>query len=257
MRPLPLWLGYRVAGAVSLLCYPFFTRQTGALHENFGLLLQTDDRAATGRLARAAFRNFGKFVIDFVRFPVLTKDEVRKRLVFNQWVELDEAMASKRGLILVTMHYGVFDLGAAALATYGYPTNAIVDNYGYARMDELIHSSRREMGINVIPADKVSMGVFRALKRGEILAMLVDVAPPGLVVRGPERDELIRPILDTQALRSFEQTGDEERDVREMTRRIMAALEKPLRQHPEQWFIFHRLWRHAADRALAGPDRGG
>jgi KDO2-lipid IV(A) lauroyltransferase len=237
-------------------------------------VLETDDRDKTRPLAHAAFGNFGKFVIDFVRFPVLTRDEVRKRLVFNQWVELDEVMASKRGAVFVTMHYGVFDLGAAALATYDYPTNAIGDNYGYPRMDDIIHNSRRAMGIKIIPADKVSMGVFRALKRGEILAMLIDVAPPGtevavdfmgaraevssvparlalrtgawvvpaLILRGPERDSLIRPILDTRSLRTFEKTGDEERDVREMTRRIMASLEKTLRAHPEQWLIFHRVW---------------
>jgi lauroyl/myristoyl acyltransferase len=70
-------------------------------------------------VARQAFRNFGKFVIDFVRFPVITREEVRRRLVFHQWVELDEVMASKRGMIIVTMHYGAF-VGAASLATYDY-----------------------------------------------------------------------------------------------------------------------------------------
>jgi KDO2-lipid IV(A) lauroyltransferase len=244
-------------------------------------VLETEDRATTSPLAHEAFRNFGKFVIDFVRFPVLTKEEVRKRLVFHQWAELDEVMASKRGAIFVTMHYGVFDLGAAALATYDYPTNAIGENYGYHRMDGIIHDSRRELGIKIIPADKVSMGVFRALKRGEILAMLIDVAPPGtevavdfmgaraevssiparlalrtgawvvpaLILRGPERDNLIRPILDTRSLRTFERTGDEERDVREMTRRIMASIEKTLRQHPEQWLIFRPVWPEAAASA--------
>ncbi len=273
-RPLPLWLGYRVAGAVAALCYPFFGRQTRALNNNMGRVLATAGGVKTGSLAHQAFKNFGKFVIDFVRFPTITKPEVRRRLVFDQWVELDEVMASGRGAIFVTMHYGVFDLGAAALATYGYPTNAIGENYGYHRMNEIIHSSRRELGLQVIPADKVTAGVFRALKRGEILAMLIDVASagtevtvdflgapaevssipariarrtgawivPALVLRGPERDDIIRPVLDTSSLRSIKRTDDEEQDVREITRRIMASLGAMLERHPEQWFIFTDVW---------------
>lgn len=256
------------------MCYPFFRKQTTALNQNMAHVLKTADHRRTDAFAHAAFRNFGKFVIDFVRFPVISKDEVRRRLAFDQWVELDQVMASKRGAIFVTMHFGVFDLGAAALATYDYPTNAIGENYGYYRMNDIIHNSRRELGLKVIPADKVTAGVFRALKRGEILAMLIDVAPPGaevtvdflgapatvssvpariarrtgawivpaLVFRGPGRDDIIRPVLDTHSLASLERTDDEERDVREITRRIMASIGALLEQHPEQWLIFRQVW---------------
>jgi KDO2-lipid IV(A) lauroyltransferase len=257
-----------------MLCYPFFPKQTHALNDNIGQVLGRSDRERTRPLAREAFRNFGKFVIDFVRFPVLTKEEIRRRLVFHQWVELDEVMASKRGMIIVTMHFGAYDLGAAALGAYDYETFGVAESYGYHRMDELIITSRRQMGMNFIPNDKVTVGVFRAIKRGGILAMLIDVAPAGtevtvdfmgaradvssvparvalrtgawvvpvMVLRGPERDDIIRPVLDTQALRNFERSGDEERDVQEMTRRIMASYEAVLRQHPEQWLIFRRIW---------------
>jgi KDO2-lipid IV(A) lauroyltransferase len=281
MRPLPLWLGYRVAGAVAGLCYHFFRPQARGLNANIAHVTGSRDGRRNDALARRSFRNFGKFVIDFIRFPVLTKDEVRRRLVFHQWAELDEVMASKRGAIFVTMHYGVFDLGAAALATYGYPTNAIGENYGYHRMNDIIHNSRRALGIKVIPADKVTVGVFRALKRGEILAMLIDLAPPGteitvdfmggsvevssiparialrtgawivpgLILRGPEKDELIRPILDTQSLRNLIPGGDVERDVKFATERIMASYESLLKQHPEQWLAFRPLWKEKPELA--------
>jgi len=277
-RPLPLWLGYKVAGAVAALCYPFFSKQTGALNDNMARVIGTADRGRTAPLARRSFRNFGKFVIDFIRFPVITKEEIRRRLVFTQWVELDEVIASKRGAIMVTMHFGAYDLGAAALGAYGYETLGVAESYGYHRMDELIINSRRQMGMNFIPADRVTVGVFRAIKRGGILAMLIDLAPPGtevtidfmgaraevssvparvalrtgawvvpsLIVRGPERDGIIRPILDTHSLRNFERTGDEERDVQEMTRRIMASYQGILQAYPEQWLVFRRIWPEAS-----------
>jgi KDO2-lipid IV(A) lauroyltransferase len=184
------------------------------------------------------------------------------------------------------MHFGVWDLGAAALAAYDYPINAIVDNYGYSKMNDLVHSSREKLDMKVIPVDRVGPGVFRALKRGEILALLIDVPPadqtilvdflgapaevsstparlalrtgawvvPAMVLRGPQADTIIRPILDVRTAR-YEPTGDEERDVYALTLLIMRALEPFVREHPEQWFIFRRMWpqalRSAAQAALA------
>ena len=277
MRPLPLWLGYRVAAAVAEVCYHFFHRQRRALNENMAWVLGSDDRRQVDAVARRAFRNFGKFVIDFIHFPVMSREEVRRRLVFHQWPELDEVMASKRGMLIVTMHYGVYDLGGAALAAYDYPTNAIGENYGYKKMDQLIHGSRERLGMKIIPVERVGPGVFRALKRGEILALAIDVPPPdqtilvdflgapaevsstparialrtgawvvpAIVFRGPESDSLIRPILDTRSVR-YEPTGSEERDVYALTRLIMASFERHIREHPEQWFIFRRVWPHLA-----------
>ena len=84
-RPLPLWLGYRVAAAVAGVCYHFFHRQRRALNENLAWVLGTNNRREVDAVARRAFRNFGKFVIDFIRFSTMTQQEVRQRLVFSQW----------------------------------------------------------------------------------------------------------------------------------------------------------------------------
>lgn len=272
-RPLPLWLGYRIAAAVAEVCYHFFGRQRRALNENLSWVIQSDDPKEVDRVARRAFRNFGKFVIDFIHFPVMQSDEVRRRLVFSGWEDLDATMASKRGVLIVTMHFGIWDLGAATLATYDYPINAVADTFDYDKMNDLVHGSRERLGMKIIRFEQAGLGVFRALKRGEMLAMLIDVPPkgqtveiefmgaraevssaparialrtgcwvvPSVVLRGPERDTLIRPIVDIHSIR-YEPTGDEEHDVVELTQQIMASLEGWIRRYPEQWFIFRRVW---------------
>ena len=272
-RPLPLRLGYRVAAIVAEICYHFFHRQRRALNENLAWVLGSDDQREVDAVARQAFRNFGKFVIDFIHFPAMSRDEVRRRLVFSQWIELDEVMESGRGMLIVTMHFGSWDLGAAAFAAYDYPINAIADNYGYEKMNKLVHGSREKIGMKIIQMDRVGPNVFRALKRGEILALLIDVpapdqaitvdflgAPaevssvparialrtgarvvPAMVLRGPEDDTLIRPVLDVRTAR-YEASGDEERDVHALTQLMMQSFETLIREHPEQWFIFRRMW---------------
>jgi KDO2-lipid IV(A) lauroyltransferase len=181
------------------------------------------------------------------------------------------------------MHVGSWDLGAAALAAYDYPINVVVDTFEHEGMNELIQGSRKKLGARVIPMERAASGAIRALKRGEILAMLMDVPVPGqeitvdffgehaevssaparvalrtgawvipaLVGRGPHDDRVIRPVIDIRGAR-YQPTGDEERDVRELTRQIMRSLEGMLRERVDQWYLFHTLWPDARPADEAG-----
>lgn len=139
----------------------------------------------------------------------------------------------------------------------------------------------------MIGRERIGPTVFRLLRRGEMLAMLIDVASddvgirvdffgapalvssaparmalrtnawvlPVVVVRAPEDDLVIRPIIDA-GLRDFRPAGDEDHDVHELTRLIMRSMETTIREYPDQWFIFRRMWErpglaHAAPAQLA------
>ena len=198
-------------------------------------------------------------------------------------------IAEKRGVIGITLHFGNWDMGAAGLAAYGYPVNVIAETFPYPRMNALVQGSRRHLGMKVVPIQKLGPGIIRALRRGEILALLIDVPEPGGTVSvdffgapievpaGPARialrtgarvmpavllrvrgeEDKIRPIVDFDL--KYEKTGDEEEDVRRLTQQIMSSLERLIRHDPDQWFIFHPLWNRPAkvpqpERALAaGP----
>ncbi len=273
-RPLPLRVGYWFGERVALICYwVIFPRHRKALNANLALVLHSDDARYVDAVARRTFRNFGKYIVDFIRFPVMSRAEVNRRLRFEQWDELNAAVASGRCIMLATLHFGNWDLGAAALAANGYPINAIADRFRYGPMNDLVQGSRAKLGMKVIGHDRLGPALFRSLRRGEMLAMLVDIASddaathvdffgapalvssaparialrtgawvvPGVVVRGPGDDFVIRPIIDF-SLRDYQPTGDESRDVPELTQLIMHAMEPFVRSHPDQWFIFRRMW---------------
>ena len=278
-RPLPLRTGYWFAERVALICYwVIFPRHRKALNANLAHVLQSDDARFVDSVARRSFRNFGKYVIDFVHFPAITREEVKRRLRFEQWDELNAAVNSGRGIIIATIHFGNWDLGAAALAAYGYPVNAIAETFPYGPMNDLVQGSRSKLGMKVIGHDRLGPTVFKALRRGEMLAMLVDVASdevgirvdffgapalvssaaarialrtnawvvPAVVLRGPEDDTVIRPIIDI-SLRDYTPTGEVTHDTHELTRLIMASMERTISRHPDQWFIFRRMWNRAAE----------
>jgi KDO2-lipid IV(A) lauroyltransferase len=282
-RPFPTRVGYFVAPIIADICYPFYRGGRRALYQNLSRVLGTSDRRLLGRVARSTLRNFSKYVVDFIHFYTMSPEDIRRRIVFDHFERLNGAVAEGKGIIFVTLHFGNWDMGAAGLAAYGYPIDAIAETFELPRMNDLVQGYRRQLGMNIIPMERVGPGVLRALRRGDILALLIDVPAPGasvvvdffgapaevpagparlalrtgarvipaVLAREPGHDELIRPILDFDL--SFQPSSDEEGDVRELTQQIMSSLERFIRLYPDQWFMFRPLW--TSPRPVEEPER--
>lgn len=271
-RPFPVRVGYFVAPIIADICYIFYGAGRRALYQNLSRVLDTSDRRVLGQVARRSVRNFSKYVVDFIHFYTMSPEDIRRRIVFDDFERLNAAVAEGKGIIFVTLHFGNWDMGAAGLAAYGYPVDAIAETFELPQMNDLVQGYRRQLGVNIIPMEHVGPGVLRALRRGDILALLIDVPAPGpsvavdffgalaevpagparialrtgarvipaVLAREPDHDELIRPILDFDL--HFQPSGDEEQDVRELTQQIMSSLERFIRQYPDQWFMFRPMW---------------
>jgi lauroyl/myristoyl acyltransferase len=281
-RPFPPGVGYFVARIAADVCYVFFFGKRRALKAAMARVLDTDDENAISLAARSSFRNFGKYVVDFIHFLDSTPEEVRRRITFDDELDrINAVMAEKKGAIFITLHYGNWDMGAAGLSAYGFPVNVVAETFPHPAMNQLVQGSRRHLGMKVTPMERVGPSVIRALRKGEILALLIDVPEPGGTVRvnffgaptevpvGPARiairsgarpmpaillrvkgkEEMIRPVVDFDL--TFEKSGDEEEDARRLTQAIMSSLERLIRIDPTQWFIFHDMWNRNHKTARA------
>jgi len=240
-------------------------RRRRVVQENLRRVVGPDEASGA---ARRVFRNFARYVIDFYQLPSLSKDDLCNRIEFHDWRHLNEALQPGVGGLFITLHLGQAELGAGALAAYGHAPNAIAETFDYPPMNAFIQGLRRNLGMNVIPANKATRGVLRCLNRGETLCMMIDViqpgegvivdfcgapvefssAPariairtgtrvmPGVVARAPHDRMKLLPKIDFGL--HFEPTGDEEADVQALTQRIANSLEAYVREFPDQWFAF-------------------
>ena len=93
---------------------------------------------------------------------------------------LYRVLADGNGAIVVTPHLGNWDLGAAAIATCGYPVHAITDPFGPPDVDGMIRASRERLGVGVIPIGPASAReALRALRRNEVLLLACDIDKGG------------------------------------------------------------------------------
>ncbi|WP_457426050.1 lysophospholipid acyltransferase family protein [Roseateles sp. P5_E7] len=122
-----------------------------------------------------------------------------------------QALAEKRGLVMLTPHMGCFEICAQAIAerftTAEAPITVLYRPARQASMREVMAGSRERPGLATAPASLSGVRqMIRALRRGEVIGLLPDQVPPdGLGVWAPFFG---RPAYTmTLAARLVQQTG--------------------------------------------------
>lgn len=269
-RIVPLRVSYPLARAGGTIAYYLWR---GGRRRSIGNMLHVVDGDArlARRHARRSFGNYAVYLVDFVRLVHATPTEVASRVDFDEW-GLIERHRDGNGILFVTVHFGNWDLGAAALTTHGFPVTTIADSFSDPRLNELVIGSREHLGLKVISAQRIGSGILRALRANDIVAVLIDIPQPperGVEVEffgatvsvpdGPARmalhagSQVLAATLPRTTPRSdhiapeishvpFEPTGDRDRDVRALTQATLSTLERLIRRDPSQWYIFRSLW---------------
>lgn len=84
------------------------------------------------------------------------------------------AFAKGRGVIAVSAHFGNWYWPALCAALEGYPVNLIVRPLDNPLLDGLMNRVFRRWGVRVIPRRKAMAASMAALRRGEVVALMVD-----------------------------------------------------------------------------------
>jgi len=226
------------------------------------------ERVAIGR---RSYMNFGRFVVEFSRFPLLSKKTLQERVTHRGMEHLDGAFAGGRGVILLASHFGSWELQGVSFAILGYPMHFLVGEQHNRAVDDLMNHLRRGTGVGIIPKGYALRGVIQALRKNEMVGLLGDqdarrrgvfvefFGRPASTPRGPasfalKTGALIVPsfIIRKKAGRhevvvetpiEAVPSGDREADIRRVTQAHVRVLERYVRAHPDHWFWPHRRWK--------------
>jgi len=200
--------------------------------------------------------------------------------------ELVDALQEGTGAVVVTGHFGNWDIAAKTLRDYGRPINVVMARDVNATTHEFVRQARERVGVHVIYSDTSvfsSLNMIRALRRNEIVALQLDrplgaggmrmvpffgaLAPfpsgPFVLARlsGAPLIPVFIPRLGTRRyairVRGRFQVPREAQDPHALDR-IMAdvvhAFEEVVREFPTQWFQFTPFWpADATADSLAAP----
>jgi KDO2-lipid IV(A) lauroyltransferase len=221
--------------------------------------------------ARETFATIGRTLFEIARFPKLTGDRVREITEGDSLAPIDRALESGNGAIVVSPHFGNWELAAALLALQDYPIDVLVTTQHNRLVDGLLSGVRDSVGIGIIRMGTALRQIFKSLKDNRVVAIAPDQHAPGRqlvmdflgrpasVAEGPAVFSLRTeaPILpycmrrvayDRHHLYSGpplypNEYREKDDPVSAMTRAYLDFFEECIRKHPEQWMWTHRRWK--------------
>ncbi len=272
---LPAGLSYRIGGSLAMIGYAASPLRRRWLRANFGHVLGVSPESREAhRMARAAYRNYARYVMELMRLPWLKQEQVDQLLQVHglEWF-LDIYRASK-GVILVAAHLGNNEAAAAGFTKHGLQINVVGDDSSYRELYELFERQRTSWGVKMISWRNLR-GVYGALRRHEALVLLVDwgyradgipvkmfgawtTLPAGPALLAARHGSTILPFsINRQPDGTFKAVGaelirvasDSPADLATATQRIATALEGYIAPAPEQWYIFKPIWPASAEES--------
>ncbi len=236
------------------------------------LPLHDGDRAAAARTARNLFVNFTRKLADLWRFEGGTP-VMQSFYQLAGWDRFEAAHAHGRGVLIVTLHLGNWELGGPILTHKGHRLLALSNPEPDPRLTELRQAARARWGVDtlLVGGDPFAfVEVIKRLNAGGTVAVLLDrpaeksavevdlfgrpfpvsnaaadlarasgcAVVPAIIVRsgdGYAAQIMPEQTYDRAALGSREQR-------RAFTQEILRAFEPWLRQHPDQWYHFVPIW---------------
>ena len=264
---------YAFAVAVGEVGYVLWTAKRRIAKHNFSIVLgrpSTDREVA--QVARRSFRNFAKYVVEIMRFPSLGIADFEHLVTVEGSEHLRDALAHGKGVIFVSIHFGNFELGGARIAD-GIPLNVIADELENQRLMDLLVGNRAHKNITLLTPDGAAKKVLHALRRNEMVGLMMDLGPRAQAFDNVEAEffgtptafpavaaSLARvsgaPIVVAVAVREpdntftgialppifVERTKQAAEDVQRATQAIARGLESFVTRWPDQWYIFRPMW---------------
>jgi len=223
-------------------------------------------------LSKKTFELLGKNAGDILRsLSVKTLDDLNKFLVTTGLENYEKAHAKGKGVMFLTAHLGAFDLQITNMALRGLKPNIIGTALGDEKLNELLVKYRNAYGAIAIERGKESVRLFKALKSGGSIAILIDqdtkvksrfvnffgkpcATPIGATVLALKSGCAVVPTyiyLDENYKQQMHilpeiplvYTGDDEKDLIINTQNFTDFTERVVREHPEQWVWMHERWK--------------
>jgi KDO2-lipid IV(A) lauroyltransferase len=275
MQALPARATARVADALAWLAYRVDRRHRRVADDNLRAAFPDLDERQRDRRVRAVYRHFCGLFLDIVQLPrAMNVHTWRRHLDLIGSRPVVEGLLSERPLMLVTAHFGNWEMGGYALGLLGFRSFAIARKLDNPHLDDFFRRRFRERTrqqildknddydrIQQVLADGGTLctladqdagakGLFvdffgRPASTHKAVALLAMQYGARIVVIGtPKVGEPL--VYRCEASDSFdaEEYAGRPDAVRAITERFSAGLEQLIRRHPEQYFWLHRRWKH-------------
>jgi KDO2-lipid IV(A) lauroyltransferase len=282
LQAVPVRAAFALADLLAALAYRLDKRHRRVATENLRFAFPHKSAAAVDRTVRDCYRHFCGLLVELVLLPRKLRPG-NWRLYIEEPTGNGSAMRallSDRPLLMVAGHFGNWEMGGYALGVFGFRTHAIARALDNPHLDRFLKRFRQATGQSLI-AKKDDFGRLSAILAGggkvavladqdagprgvfvdffgrpasthkAIALMAIEYDAPVLVLGVPRtraepvRDGSWRPayrVVCADLIDPAEFAG-RPGAVAAITHRYTAAVERMVREFPDQYFWLHRRWK--------------
>ena len=269
-----LWLGRRLGG----IAFFFNRKRRLVAYTNLkAAFAREKPPAELRRLTKDVYVNLVQTFVEILNLTKVNKQYINKYVEVVNLERIQNAARSGRGVILLTAHFGDWELSNLASAMIGFPITVLVREQKMERLNELLNRLRESKGCKVVRKGMSTKNILKALYDKEIIGILSDqdagrngvfvdffgrptschVGPmemakrtdsiiiPNFIVRtkGPYHKVYLEEYID---FRGPESAGG----VKEGLEAFARILESYVRRYPAQWLWLHKRWKSTPARTV-------
>jgi KDO2-lipid IV(A) lauroyltransferase len=232
--------------------------------------MSSDERT---HLVRDSMLNLGRHMGEFSRFAAIPAEKLRRSIDCDGLEHIDAALSLGRGAIIVSAHFGAWEMISFAMSAFNYPFEFLVRRIENPAIERLIDALRTRFGNRTIDKRSAARFMLTTLRAGNLLGLMVDInvvrdkgifvdffgvpacttfiaaklalrtGAPMLPVFVPWNETRRRYVIRVSPPLAIERTGNEEHDVRQLTEKFTKIVEEQIRRYPDQWLWIHKRWR--------------
>ncbi len=285
-RTLPLgmvrWLGRSLGLVAYALLRPYRRQTLIQLEQALGQDVPASKRR---RIARGVFMHLGENAVEWLRLPRLSGADLQQ-LIDSEGVEhLRRAMAKGAGAIVVTAHFGNWELIPIFLRSLGFEGAVLARRLRYPEYESFLIGMRGDKGVPTL-ARGAMKDVARLLRANQIVGLMPDqdidsldgvfvtfFGRPAYTPVGPAALSLMTgaPILPCFLIRQGRrfrlmmeppiptpQTRDRAEALVHITQAWSDVVESYIRRYPDHWVWMHQRWKtQPPPTPVAGPSAAG
>jgi len=223
------------------------------------------------------WRHFGREILTYLRLQNLSLDELAARCTFENTHILDEAIAAGKGTVLISAHWGGWEVAGLALMAVVQNVRTVARPLDNELLERDLQRLRAKTGAEVVDRRKAARALMRALAENAVVVLLPDQAVlprEGILSPFLGRPAWTTPAPAKMALRAgstivfafcipdgrrhrlvFEESfpaaqfAEDENAAEMLTKQINDVLSRRIRARPELWLWMHDRWKGTGDVA--------
>lgn len=270
------------AGFLGSIAHRFNKKHANRARANISRCFPDWSEERVEATAHASMQHLLRFVVETLHTPrLIHENNWPQRIQTGRLGEAIGVLNSGRPVILVTGHVGNFELLGYALATLGYPIDAIARPLDNRLIYDWLLGIRERKGMRIITKWDATDRMVEVLTGGGALAVIADqnAGPKGMFVPfmgrlasayksiallahrydaavvcgyALRRGERFQYEVGTTDVIYPEDWADQRDPVYYITARYTRALELAVRMQPDQYWWMHRRWKSRPRHEIAG-----